>query len=228
MLPAAIIAQAVTSILRLPDMTQHTPAQPQALAGIRVIELAGPMSSYCGKLFAELGADVILIEPPGGSALRNVEPFIADEPGPDRSLSFAYFNTSKRGITLDLEKPEGQNVFRALAANADLVIDTTKPGTLERWGCGYDTLAAQHASLVVTSITPFGQTGPYAQYEAEDLVGLATGGFLYLGGYTDSPPVGAYGNQAFLGASQYGAVAAMLALTRAELTGEGEHVDVSM
>src|SRR5688500_5900243 len=119
-------------------MTQQA-AQPQALTGIRVIELAGPMSSYCGKLFAELGADVILIEPPGGSDLRNVEPFIADEPGPDRSLSFAYFNTSKRGITLDLERPEGQDVFRELAAKADLVIDTTRPGTLERWGCGYDT-----------------------------------------------------------------------------------------
>jgi len=201
---------------------------PQALAGIRVLELAGPMSQYCGKLFAELGADVILIEPRGGSALRAAAPFIADEPGLQRSLAFSYFNTSKRGITLDLEKPEGQRLFRSLAERADLVIDTTKPGTLARWGCGYEALAEKKPSLVVASITPFGETGPYAQYEAEDLVGLATGGFLYLGGYTDSPPVGAYGNQAYLGASMYAAVAAMLALTRAELTGEGEHVDVSM
>ena len=209
-------------------MTHDTVAPRQALAGIRVLELAGPMSQYCGKLFAELGADVIFIEPPRGSAVREAPPFIEDRPGPDRSLAFAYFNTSKRGITLDLEKPEGQSIFRDLAAEADLVIDTTKPGTLARWGCGYETLAARKPELVLTSITAFGQTGPYAQYEAEDLIGLATGGFLYLGGYTDSPPVGAHGNQAYLGASMYGAVAAMLALTRAELTGAGEHVDVSM
>lgn len=209
-------------------MTHETLAPPQALAGIRVLELAGPMSQYCGKLFAELGADVIFIEPPGGSEVRAAAPFIGDEPGPERSLPFCYFNTSKRGITLDLEKPEGQGIFRELAAIADLVIDTTKPGTLARWGCDYDRLAAQKPELVLTSITPFGQTGPYAQYEAEDLIGLATGGFLYLGGYTDSPPVGAHGNQAYLGASMYGAVAAMLAITRAELTGAGEHVDVSM
>ena len=205
-----------------------SPEAPQALAGIRVLELAGAMSQYCGKLFAELGADVIFIEPPAGSSLRAVEPYIDDEPGADRNLSFAYFNTSKRGITLDLEKREGQALFRRLAQNADLVIDTTRPGTLARWGCDYDALAAKAPTLVLASITPFGQTGPYAQYEAEDLVGLATGGFLYLGGYTDSSPIGAYGNQAYLGASMYGAVAAMLALTRAELTGEGEHVDVSM
>jgi benzylsuccinate CoA-transferase BbsE subunit len=208
-------------------MTQ-TAAPPQALSGIRVLELAGPMSQYCGKLFAELGADVVFIEPPGGSAVRAAAPFVNDEAGADRSLPFAYFNTSKRGITLDLEKAAGQNLFRNLAKTADLVIDTTKPGTLERWGCDYARLAAQKPELVLTSITAFGQTGPYAQYEAEDLIGLATGGFLYLGGYTDSPPVGAHGNQAFLGASMYGAVAAMLALTRAELTGEGDHVDVSM
>jgi benzylsuccinate CoA-transferase BbsE subunit len=112
-----------------------SPEAPQALAGIRVLELAGAMSQYCGKLFAELGADVIFIEPPAGSSLRAVEPYIDDEPGADRSLSFAYFNTSKRGITLDLEKREGQALFRRLAQNADLVIDTTRPGTLTRWGC---------------------------------------------------------------------------------------------
>lgn len=209
-------------------MTHEPLAPAQALAGIRVLELAGPMSQDRGKLFAELGADVIFIEPPGGSGLRAATPFIGDEPGPDRSLPFAYFNTSKRGITLDMEAVEGQKLFRELAAGADLIIDTTRPGTLPRWGCDYEALAARKPELVMVSITPFGQTGPYAQYEAEDLIGLATGGFLYLGGYTDSPPIGAHGNQAFLGASMYGAVAAMLAVTRAELSGEGDHVDVSM
>ena len=211
-------------------MTTQQPieAQPSALTGIRVLELAGAMSQYCGKMFAELGAEVILIEPPGGSAIRNAPPFIADEPGQQRSLAFSYFNTSKRGITLDLGHAEGRKLFRRLAAGADLVIETEKPGTLERIGCGYEALASVKPSLVVTSITGFGQTGPYAAYEWEDLIGLATGGFLYLGGYTDSPPIGAFGHQAFLGASMYGAVASMLALTRTEGSGQGDHVDVSM
>lgn len=186
------------------------------------------MSQYCGKMFAELGADVVLIEPPGGSCIRAIPPFIADEPGPDRSLSFAYFNTSKRGMTLDLSRADGQSIFRSLVTRADVVVETEKPGTMAAWNCGYRQLAALKRSLVMTSITAFGQTGPYAQYEAEDLVGLAMGGFLYLGGYTDSPPIGARGNHAHLGASMYGAVASMLALTNAELTGEGEHIDVSM
>jgi benzylsuccinate CoA-transferase BbsE subunit len=209
-------------------MTQSMDGQPAALAGLRVLELSGPLSQYCGKMLAELGAEVVLIEPPAGSPTRRSPPFIADEPGPQRSLAFSYYNTSKRGVTLDVGKHRGQELFRTLALSADLVIETEKPGRLQRLGLGYDALSSLKPSLVVTSITGFGQTGPYAQYEWEDLVGLATGGFLYLGGYTDSPPVGAYGEQAFLGASLYGAVASMLALTRAELTGEGDHVDVSM
>lgn len=186
------------------------------------------MSQYCGKLFAELGAEVILIEPPGGAGIRACAPFVADVPGPDRSLAFSYFNTSKRGITLNMETREGQALLRELAATADLVVETHKPGTMARWGCDHDALSKVKPALVMTSITGFGQTGPYAQYEWEDLIGLASGGFLYLGGYTDSPPIGAYGNQAFLGASMYGAVASMLALTSTEATGAGEHVDVSM
>jgi len=206
---------------------QHRPT-PGALDGIRVLELASPMTQYCGKMFAELGAEVILVEPPRGSILRDVSPFIDGRPGPDRSLAYNYFNTSKSGITLDLGRERGQALFRELAKTADLVLEGEKPGTMSAWQCAYEQLAALKPSVVMTSITGFGQTGPYAQYETEDLVALATGGFLYLGGYPDAPPVGAYGNQAFLGAGMYGAVAAMLALTNVEATGQGEHVDVSM
>lgn len=204
------------------------PNAPQALAGLRVLEVAGPMTQYCGKMFAELGADVVLIEPPGGSSLRTVPPFIGDQPGTERSLAYAYFNTSKRGITLDLSKPKGGELFRTLAKDADLVIESEKPGVMSKWGCGYPELSARKPSLVMASFTGFGQTGPYADWEWEDLIALATGGFLYLGGYEDLPPTGAYGDQAYLGAGMYGAVAAMLAVTGAELNGEGEHVDVSM
>lgn len=199
---------------------------------MRVLEIAGAAGQYCGKLFAGLGADVILVEPPGGANIRNCAPYASLPPDADadtvRSLAFAYFNSGKRSVTLDLSKPDGQALLRRLAAQADMVIDSGQPGALAALGCGYEALSQANPALVMTSITPFGQTGPYSAYLADDLVCLAAGGFLYLGGYPDSPPMGAYGGQAHLGGSMFGAVAAMLALTHAEATGQGEHVDVSM
>ncbi len=207
-------------------MANPAAAAPRALEGLRVIELAHPRGQYCGKMYAELGAEVILVEPPRGAATRHCSPRSTGEGQP--SLSFSYFNTSKRGITLDLQQSEGQELFRRLVASADLLIESERPGELAAIGCGYAALALLRPSLVVTSITAFGQTGPYAQYEGEDLIGLATGGFLYLGGYPDSAPIGAFGDQAISGSSMFGAVASMLALTQAETSGQGEHVDVSM
>jgi len=203
-------------------------ATPGALAGLRVLDLSGPMGNYCGKLFADMGADVILVESPAGTRLRSEPPFIDDIPGLERSLSFAYHNTSKRGITLDLDTTTGQDLFRNLAAGADVVIETEKPGVMDLRGIGFDALAALNPRLVLTSITAFGQSGPYAQFEAEDIVGLAMGGLLYMGGYRDAAPTRVHGNQAYLAASQFGAVAAMLAMLEAETTGIGQHVDVSM
>jgi benzylsuccinate CoA-transferase BbsE subunit len=205
-----------------------SPAAPCALEGLRVLEIASPLTAYCGKMFAELGADVVLIEPPGGCRLRRERPFIDDNPGVEASLAFAYHNTSKRGITLDLARGEGCELFRGLAATADLVLEAEKPGVMAERGAGYDALARANPKLVVTSITAFGQTGPYARFEGEDLVGAAMGGLLYLAGYPDAAPIRAYGEQALLGASMYAAVASMLALTDAEATGEGQQVDVSM
>jgi benzylsuccinate CoA-transferase BbsE subunit len=201
---------------------------PAALAGLRVMDLSGPMGNYCGKLFADMGADVILVEPPGGTRLRFEPPFLGDIAGPERSLAFAYHNTSKRGISLNLDSVTGQELLRRLVATADVVIETEKPGVMRRRALDYAALARVKRGLVYTSITPFGQTGPYALYEAEDLIGLALGGLLYLGGYPDTAPLRVYGNQAYLCASMYGAVAAMLAVLDAENTGSGQHVDVSM
>ncbi|GAA5232633.1 CaiB/BaiF CoA-transferase family protein [Verticiella sediminum] len=203
-----------------------------ALEGLRVIELASPLGHYCGKMFAELGAEVILVEPPHGAKSRGFGPFIGGRPGAtdnaSHSLTFNYLNTSKRGITLDLSAPEGAATFRRLVATSDLVIEGERPGYLDSVGCGFDVLTKGRPQLVMTSITPFGQDGPYAQHEADDLAGIASGGFLYLGGYPDSQPVGACAQQGYAGASMFGAVSSMLALTRAELTGKGDHVDVSM
>lgn len=208
--------------------TDSVPSAPAALEGLRVLDLSGAMGNYAGKLFADMGAEVLLIEPPGGSELRREPPFIDDLPGTERSLNFAYQNTSKRGACLDLETASGQRLLRELAATADLVVETAPPGWMAARGIGYDDLARLRPEIVVASITPFGQTGPYAQMKATDLVGLALGGLLWMGGYQDAPPTQAHGDQAFKCAAMYGAVAAMLAVTDAELTGRGQHVDISL
>jgi benzylsuccinate CoA-transferase BbsE subunit len=201
---------------------------PRALDGLRVLEMASPLTAYCGKMFADLGADVVLIEPPGGCRLRRERPFIDDNPGLETSLAFAYHNTSKRGITLNLSAEEGCALFRRLAGTADLILEAEKPGVMDERGLAHAALTRTNPKLVMTSITAFGQAGPYSQFESEDLVGIAMGGLLYLGGYPDTAPMRAYGEQAFLGANLYAAVGAMLALTEAESTGEGQQIDVSM
>ena len=203
-------------------------ATPAALEGMRVLDLSGAMGNYCGKLFADMGADVILVEPPGGTELRREPPFIDDVAGPERSLGFLYQNTSKRGICLSLETPSGQRLLRDLAATSDLVIESYPAGWMASRGLGYADLARARPEIVVASITPFGQTGPYASMTATDLVGLAMGGLLHMGGYRDAPPTQAHGDQAYKCAAMYGAVAAMLAVTEAELSGEGQHVDIAM
>ncbi|HEY2255967.1 MAG TPA: CaiB/BaiF CoA-transferase family protein [Variovorax sp.] len=204
------------------------PPRPAALEGLRVLDLSGAMGNYAGKLFGDMGAEVILVEPLGGNELRREPPFIDDIAGVERSLDFAYQNSSKRGICLDLDTASGQHLLRRLAATADLVIETAPPGWMAERGIDRAALANDRPQLVVASITPFGQTGPYAQMQATDLVGLALGGLLWMGGYQDAAPTQAHGNQAFKCAAMYGAVAAMLAVTDAELSGEGQHVDISM
>lgn len=205
-----------------------TESRPRALEGIRVLELGGALSNYCGKLFAEMGADVVLVEPPGGSDLRFQPAYADDQVDIERSLSFFYHNTSKRSIVIDVESPSGAEVFRRLAGSVDLVLEDRAPGYLASRGLGPERLIAEHPSLVVTSLTPFGQEGPYAQFAHADIVCMAFGGMLWMGGYEDGPPVRAVGDQAYMAGSLFAAVAAMIALTHAELRGEGQHVDVSV
>lgn len=197
------------------------------LDGLRVLEVAGPLTEYCGKLFADLGADVVLLEPPHGSSGRREGPFADDLPGTDRSLSFAYLHTSKRGITLDLDTVDGQRLFRRLATSAAIVLESEPVGTMEARGLGYDALATDNPALVYTSVTPFGREGPYCDHVATDLVLLALGGLLYLGGYSDDRPIRAHGNQALLAAGQFAAIGTLLAVLEAEQSGQGQLVDVS-
>lgn len=208
-------------------MTSSPSEGPAALTGLRVLELGGALTNYCGKLFAELGADVILVEPPQGGDLRSEPPFVDDDPTA-ASLSFFYQNSSKRGIVVDLDDPDGQEVVHRLVATADIVLEDKTPGYLAERGLGPDDLLSGKPGLVVTSITPFGQTGPCAAFLHSDLVCMAWGGMLWMGGYEDGPPVRAVGDQAYMAGNLFGAVASLVAVTHAELAGVGQHVDVSV
>jgi benzylsuccinate CoA-transferase BbsE subunit len=219
-----------TQVSQFTKMTLETltaAAAPRALDGIVVLDLSGALGNYCGKLFADLGADVILVEPPAGAPTRRMHPTIEGRTDADASLLFRYNNANKRGMVIDLDTSAGQDLFRTLAARAHLVIETERPGVMAARGLGHADLRAIAPHLVMTSITPFGQTGPYAQWEAEDIVGLALGGMLYLAGYPDGPPMAAYGNQAYAAANLFGAVASMAAVYDAEVSLRGQHVDVS-
>lgn len=206
-------------------------SRPGPLDGIRVLDLTQGNEQYCGKLFAQLGADVLLVEPVAGCAQRREGPFLGNRAHREHSLAFAYFNQGKRGIALDLDQAQGQDVFRALVRQADLVIDAERPGRMEARGLGPQALAREQPAVVTTSITPFGQQGPYAQYEGGDLVSLAFGGLLSLGGYPGLAPTAPYGNQALLAAAQFAAVASLIAIWEVEGQAgarQGQHVDVSV
>jgi benzylsuccinate CoA-transferase BbsE subunit len=202
------------------------------LFGLRVLDLSGAAGQYCGKLFAGLGAEVILIEPPGGSPARKEGPFIDDVEGPESSIPFFYFNASKRSMVLDLDSEEDRGLFRRLVRHADVIVETEKPGAMAARGLGYDELRRIRPSLTYVAITPFGQTGPFVDYEADDLTLLALGGLLSLGGYPGAYPEGApmaiYGNQAYLAACQFAAVAAMAVIIDADARGVGDFIDISI
>ena len=201
------------------------------LAGLRVLELADEKGHYCGKLMADMGADVVKIEPPGGDAARRVGPFAQDIPHPDRSLFFWYHNTNKRGITLNLEPPEGSDLLRRLARSADILLETLPPGYLPSLGLGYEALSAHNPGLIMTSLTPFGQTGPYRDFVTSDLVSLAMGGPMASCGYDDvpgAPPIRGEGQQAYNTGSHYAVVGTLIALYSRDLTGQGQYIDASI
>ena len=202
--------------------------QETLLGDIRVLDLADQKGVYCTKLLADLGADTIRIEPPGGDPMRRIGPFFHDEPDPAKSLYWFQFNTSKRGITLNLETAAGREILKRLAKTADVIVETFPPGCLDEMGLGYSVLSEINPGLIMTSITPFGQTGPYRDFEASDIVAQAMGGLMYLAGFPEDPPHKLHGSQAYHSASVQAAVGTMMALYVRELTGRGQQVDVSL
>ena len=199
-----------------------------ALAGIRVVELSHERGAFAGKLLADMGADVVVVEPPEGSALRRWGPFVDDVPGPERSLAWWHYNTSKRGVVLDLESETGRGSFRRLVARADLVLECEDPGRLAALGLDYEDLV--RGELVWVSITPFGRSQPGRADLATDLTVLAAGGPVWSCGYDDHalPPVRGLGFQGYSTACHYAVMSALTALLWRGVSGEGQFVDVSM
>ena len=198
------------------------------LAGLRVLDLADEKASFCSKLLADMGADVIKLERPGGDDSRWVGPFCGNVPNPEKSLSFWHDNTSKLGITLNLESKDGQGIFLKLASKADVVVETFPPGYLEKIGLGYEVLSKKNPRLILASVTGFGQNGPYKLYKSCDIVASALSGQMYVCGTPETPPLKPYGQQSYYTVSLFAAVGILIALRERNRSSSGQHIDVSL
>jgi crotonobetainyl-CoA:carnitine CoA-transferase CaiB-like acyl-CoA transferase len=193
----------------------------------RVLDLSNERGLLCGQILADLGADVVAVEPPEGSSARRIGPFAGGVRDPERSLLWWSYSRNKRSITLDVTRPEGRDLLRRLAGGADFLIESFEPGIMASRGLGYEDLASVNPALVYVSITGFGQTGPKAHYADADLILLAAGGPLILGGDDDRPPVRLSVPQAYLHASADAAVAALVAHHERVRSGRGQWADVA-
>jgi crotonobetainyl-CoA:carnitine CoA-transferase CaiB-like acyl-CoA transferase len=198
------------------------------LEGRRALDLTDEKGFLCGKLLADLGVDVIKVERPGGDPSRRTGPFWHDEPDPEKSLYWLAYNSDKRGITLDIETKDGQQIFKELVKTADFVIESFEPWYLDKLGLGYEALCKVKKDIIMTSITPFGQKGPYGGYQGPDLVAMGMSGELFLTGDSDRRPVNIGVPQACLHAGADAAAGTMIAYHYRRRTGEGQQVDVSL
>lgn len=201
-----------------------------ALCGLRVIDLtqdiAGP---YSTKLMAGFGAEVIKVEPPKeGDRMRGLGPFVENREGPERSIPFLWLNTGKKGIALDLEKQEGVEILKGLVERADVLVESFQPGFLEDLDLGYEEMKESNRGLIFTSITGFGQMGPYKDFEAEEIALQAMSGIMYMTGDPGMPPLKAGPSLCKYTAGQHAYIATMMALFQRAGDGEGQYVEVSM
>lgn len=198
------------------------------LSSYRVLDLSDEKGVLCGKILGDLGADVIAIEPPEGNSARRIGPFYRGIAHPEKSLFWFAYALNKRGITLNLHKQEGRELFSKLVESADIVVESFPPGYMEDVGLGYSKLEEINPGIILTSITPYGPTGPYRDYKGSDLVLMSLGGLTYISGNPDRPPLRISYPQAYLHAGAYAAVGSMMALYHRGATGEGQHVDISI
>lgn len=198
------------------------------LDGVRVVELSHHHVAWAGKLLADLGADVIVVEPPGGSAQRHFEPFVDDVPGTERSLWWWHYNTSKRSVVADVERDH--DALLSLVSGVDVFLEAEAPGVLDRAGLGWATLAVANPGLVMASITPFGQASLRSHEPVTDLTVMAEAGPVWSCGYDDHelPPVRGGGNQGIHTACHWAVMSVLVALLHRQETGEGQYIDVSM
>jgi CoA:oxalate CoA-transferase len=199
------------------------------LSDVRVLDLsdevAGPFST---KLLAGLGAEVIKVEPPGsGDVARRAGPFPGAEPHPEQSTLFLYLNTGKKSVTLDIASQTGAAILRWLAQECDILVESFRPGYLDSWGLSYDALEGLNRGLIYTSVTPFGQSGPYRDYRGSELIAQATGGLMQTVGLPDREPLKVGGHAALYTTGISAFSATMIALYARDVRGHGQHVDVS-
>jgi crotonobetainyl-CoA:carnitine CoA-transferase CaiB-like acyl-CoA transferase len=204
------------------------PSKESLLEGYRILDLTDEKGLLCGRCLGDWGADVIKLERPGGDRARNIGPFYEDQPDPQKSLFWFACNANKRSTTLNLETVDGREIFKQLVKTADFVIESFDPGYMESLALGFSDLEKLNPGIIMTSITPFGQTGPYSHFKGSDMVLWALGGMMYLCGDPDRPPVQLAVPQANFHGAMHGAVGSMMALYYRELTGEGQQVDVSI
>ncbi len=205
----------------------EAPGSETLLEGYRGLDLTDEKGLLCGRILADLGAEVIKVERPRGDAARNIGPFYKDVPHPERSLFWFAYNLNKKGISLEIETGDGQELFLRLIKKVDFVLESFPPAYLDGLGLGYSRLRQVNPQLVVTSITPFGRSGPYQDYKASDITLMAMGGYMYMTGEPDRPPLRISSDQAYLHAAGEAAIATLVALYHRGVTGEGQHVDVS-
>jgi crotonobetainyl-CoA:carnitine CoA-transferase CaiB-like acyl-CoA transferase len=198
------------------------------LSGIRVVDRTDERGFLAGKILADLGADVIKVEPPAGDPARREGPFLGGVEHPERSLLWLALNTSKRGVSLDLDAAEGREAFLALVDTSDVVLDSRPPSAMAARGLDAASLRATRPRLVTASITPFGESGPHAEFTGGDLVVVAMGGNASMTGDPERPPLRCSMPTSIYHAAPEAALGVLMALHAREDTGVGQHVDVSM
>ena len=201
-----------------------------ALKGVRVLDVSsGIAGPFCAKMLADYGAEVIKVEPPRiGDPSRSVGPFPGDEPHPEKSALYLHLNTNKKGVTLDLDTGAGAGIFKRLVQESDVLIESFSAGKMTRLGLGNETLKKMKPGLVMTSVTPFGQTGPHKDYEFTELTIFAMGGAMHREGLPDREPLKYGGEMGQYFAGTAAAAATMTALFAAAMTGVGDWIDISI
>ena len=195
----------------------------------RVLDVTDASGVFCTKLLADYGADVVKVEPPSGDYGRSKGPFPEDVPHPERSLYFLFYNTNKRSVTLNLETELGRSIFTRLATTADVVVESLPVGYMKSLGLDYDALRELNPGLVMASISPFGQSGPWKDLKSSDLIAIAASGYMQITGDPDGPPLRQGNEQSHFPGAQYAAATILAALYyRDALSGTGQYIDVSL